>query len=265
MTVILHNAKDLEKYELRARDGKIGHVRDFFFDEQQWRVRYLIVDTGTWLESREVLISPVAIRQIDAGEETISVELTREQVQQSPSIDRDQPVSREHEAALTQYYNWPSYWGATATGFPDIGFAMPVPISPAGMTRAKSTGGAGAAGAAIATAPADAHLRSVRAVSQHSIEAVDGSIGHVHDFLIDEASWAIRYLVVDTRIWWPGRKVLISPQWIDDVGWSNSKVRVGLTRQAVKESPPFDPANPPTSDYAGQLHDHYGRPRYTDE
>jgi hypothetical protein len=262
---MLQNAVKLEHHELRARDGKIGHVQDFFFGDRQWTVRYLVVDTGSWLASRKVLISPVAVQVVNHDDKVISVDLTQAQVRDSPTIDSEQPVSREHEAALTSYYDWPAYWGAA--GFPDTGFATPVvpmvPIDIAGAggiddpilagDRTKNADPAGA------TRAEGHHLRSVRAVTGHTIEAIDGSIGHVDDFLIDDASWEIRYLVVDTRNWWPGKKVVITPDMIHSVGWNEAKVRLGVTRAAVKASPPYDPEKGLTPDYAGHLRDHYAR------
>ena len=269
---MLRHAKELEHYELRARDGKIGHVDDFFFDDRTWTVRYLVVDTGTWLDSRKVLISPTAVSRAEWDKKCLPVNLTQEQVRNSPSIDTEVPVSREHEAALTQYYNWPAYWGAA--GFPEMGFALPIaPILPANIPAAHAndrheSGGASASSAAQESRDArggtavheDRHLRSVRAVTGHGIEATDGAIGHVDDFLIDDRSWEIRYLIVDTRNWWPGKKVILAPQWIHEVGWDEAKVRVDLARAVIKSSPAYDPTQQVTPDYAGQLHRHYGRP-----
>jgi hypothetical protein len=257
---MLRNAKDLEQFELRARDGKIGHLVDFFFDDQRWAVRYLVVDTGTWLDSRKVLISPVAVSRVEWDQRLLPLDLTQEQVRNSPRIDTEQPVSREHEAALLQYYNWPSYWGIA--GFPDVGFAMPVPVVPFQPPLA-SVHHEAADRAGATAVHEDHHLRSVRAVTDHLIEAADGSIGHVDDFLIDDREWQIRYLVVDTRNWWPGKKVLIAPQWIARVGWEEAKVYVDLTRTAIKTSPAYDPAAPLTPDYAGLLDQHYSRFRET--
>jgi hypothetical protein len=256
---MLRNAKDLEQFELRARDGKIGHVVDFFFDDQRWTVRYLVVDTGTWLDSRKVLISPVAVSRAEWDRRLLPLNLTQDQVRHSPRIDTEQPVSREHESALLQYYNWPSYWGVA--GFPDVGFVgsvIPVPsYAPPPDVRKESAGGT--------VVHEDHHLRSVRAVTGHGIEAVDGMIGHVDDFLIDDRAWEIRYLVVDTRNWWPGKKVLIAPQWIARVGWDEAKVHVDLSRHAIKSSPAYDPSGPLTPDYAAQLDAHYLRHRHAEK
>lgn len=246
---MLRNAKELEQFELRARDGKIGHLADFFFDDQHWTVRYLVVDTGTWLDSRKVLISPSAVSRVDWQKRVLALDLTQDQVRHSPSINTEQPVSREHEAALIQYYNWPAYWNNAV--FPDAGFSLPVvpliPVAP--VTHSEPV--------AATAVHEDHHLRSVRAVTMDSIEASDGSIGHVDEFLIEDLEWTIRYLVVDTRNWWPGKKVLIAPQWIAKVGWEESEVKVDLTREAIKSSPAYDPAEPLTPDYAGRLEEHY--------
>jgi hypothetical protein len=264
---MLRHAKELERYELRARDGKIGHVSDFYFDDRTWTVRYIVVDTGSWLNSRKVLISPAAVSRAEWDQRLLPVNLTQEQVRNSPGVDTERPVSREEETALTQYYNWPAYWGAP--GFPEVGFALPImPIMPVDVSGATGTdhpglaarSGAGRESRTGAAVHEDRHLRSVRAVTGHGIEATDGSIGHVDDFLIDDLSWEIRYLTIDTRNWWPGKKVLVAPQWINEVGWDEAKVCIDLTREAVKSSPPYDPGQQVTPDYAGQLHQHYGRP-----
>lgn len=248
---MLRKAKELEQFELRARDGRIGQVGDFFFDDQHWTVRYLVVDTGAPLASREVLISPVAVSRVDWQAQVLPLNLTQDQVRQSPRIDTEQPVSREHEAALLQYYNLPVYWGVS--GFPEMG--IPMPTTPFLPPSALLT--PGEKGDAPLAVHEDHHLRSVQAVTDYFIEARDGTIGHVDDFLIEDREWNIRYLVVETRNWWPGKKVLIAPQWISRVGWDDTKVHVALTRAAIKSSPAYDPAAPLTPDYAGLLDAHY--------
>lgn len=256
---MLRNAKKLEGFELHARDGRIGHVMDFFFDDRTWTVRYLVIDTGTWLQSRKVLIAPAALGVARWDEAVLPVSLTKEQVRGSPAPDPAQPVTREHEAALLQYYNWPAYW--TAAAFPEAAIGLPMmPIAqPLNAVGAAEQGRATAA--KMAGAPPDFHLRSVRNVTGFHLEATDGAIGHVDDFLLDDRSWAVRYLIVDTRNWLPGKRVIIAPQWIQAVGWEDAKVHVDLTRQAIKGSPPYKPDELITPDYAAQLHDHYGRPR----
>ena len=92
-------------------------------------------------------------------------------------------------------------------------------------------------GAHATSTPNDCHLRSSNAVIGHHIEATDGEIGHLEDLLIDDHTWAIRYLIVNTSNWWSGRRVLVSPDCIKNVSWSEAKVSVDLTRQAVSDLP----------------------------
>ncbi len=264
---MLLNAKKLERCELRARDGKIGHVDDLLFDDRHWRLRYLVADTGTWLNSRLVLISPVALGAPEWERHMIPVDLTREQVRQSPPLESVQPISREHEALLSQYYSWPMYWAGG--DFLDGGLSMPImPVdleAAGGGERARfpSRDAADQPAAAHATGTDEPQPRSMRNVSTYSIEATDGLVGHVDDFLLDERTWDVRYLVVDTRQWLPGKKVLIAPQWINEVGWDDARVHVGLSRARIKNSPAFNPSEPLGSEYTTSLHDHYGRPRHS--
>jgi sporulation protein YlmC with PRC-barrel domain len=263
---MLRSMSDLEGYAIRATDGTIGHVKDFYFDDEDWVVRYLIVDTGSWLSSRKVLISPIAVGQSSWADKILSVSITREQVKNSPDIDTDKPVSRQHEMEYLGYYSYPYYWGGAGFWGPGIYPSM----------RAMGDGYAGS-NSEYLTAAADQtqlarearrhenddpHLRSGKAVMKYHIEASDGGIGHLQGLLLDQDTWAIRYLIVDTSNWWLGHQVLIAPQWIKNVSWPDHTVRVNLTRQAVKDAPPYDPAL--TLDRAKEigLHKHYERAGY---
>jgi hypothetical protein len=256
---MLRNARDLEQLEVHASDGAIGHVRDLFFDDQRWQVRYIVVGTGSWMEGREVLISPAAVRRVGGGERphVLEVGLTRQQVERSPAVNTQQPVSREHEAALIQYYQWPMYWAAA--GMPDAGLGLP--IAPLAMSAPLPAIADRSAGAVAEAVQEDYHLRSVRAVRNHHIEARDGGVGHVEDFLVEDTDWSVRALVIDTRNWWPGKQVLIAPDWIDRVGWVEARVFVGLPREAIKSSPEFDRTAPIAPGYLDRLHAHYRWPR----
>jgi hypothetical protein len=258
---MLRSMSDLEGYVIRATDGPIGHVKDFYFDDVAWVLRYLIVDTGSWLSSRKVLISPMAIGQSNLADKSLSVSITREQVKNSPDIDTDKPVSRQHEMEYLGYYSYPYYWGGA--GFWGAG------VYPSSMLMGVGFAGSGAqqptAEAAHARAERDAvrhqdddpHLRSGKAVMKYDIEAIDGGIGHVQGLLIDEDTWAIRYLIVNTSNWWLGHQVLIAPQWIKNVSWPDHAVLVNVTRQAVKDAPPYQSAV--TLDRVEEigLHKHY--------
>lgn len=251
---MLRNIKDIFGHELRATDGPIGEVRDVYFDDHAWNVRYFVVKTGHWLNSRLVLISPEVAHVPEWNRDILPVALSKEQVKNSPDIDTAKPVSRQHESALRGYYGWPTYWGSA--GVPDAGYTVSDTMPGARVNPGREAG-------TYATTD-EPNLRSAHAVAGSAIEATDGGIGHVEDFLVDDQGWRIRYLVIDTRNWLPGRKVVVSPEWIRQVSWDESRVFVDLTRDAIKGSPEYDPTKRFDTEYAGRLHDYYGRPRYVD-
>jgi hypothetical protein len=250
-TMLLRNAKQLEGHALRARDGVIGEVKDFYFDDRHWQIRYCVVQAGKWLQNRRVLISPVVFGDYDAAQQVFPVALTMQQVRDSPDIDTNKPVSRQHEEELASYYGWGGV-------FMDGGLAAPImtPPPPAGTSGPDLTDG---------NAPpklrGDPFLRSVNDTAGYHIVALDGAIGHAEDFLVDDEAWRIRYLVIDTRNWLPGKKVIVAPAWIRDVSWENRQVTVDLSRDAIQASPPYEPTMQWSEDYAARLHEHYGRPQ----
>ncbi len=256
---MLCNVKAIDGFTINARDGEIGRVREVYFDDERWVVRHLVVSTGGWLSGRKVLISPHSITGIDRDGKRLGASLTRKQVEDAPDIDTDKPVSRQNEASYYDYYGYPYYWtGAGLWGaaafpltYPMAGAALAVPPLRTGAARELDELQAAEHEAA------DSHLRSSDEVIGYHIEASDGSIGHVADFLFDDQSWAIRYAVVDTGNWLPGKRVLISPDWIESVSWNERRVYVDVTRKAVEASPGYDPDAPFSSTYEQQLHEHY--------
>jgi hypothetical protein len=244
--VMLRNFTTLKHMSIGAADGEIGRVRDAYFDDHEWTLRYLVVNPGSWLTARRVLISPWAIRDVSWQGQRVDVALTREQVRNSPGIDSDQPVSRQHEAAYYDYYGYPYYWMGP--------YAWGAVMIPKEIAQKGSPGEA----AQRATGKGDPNLRSANEVAGYHIEAVDGSIGHVEDFIFDDQTWGLRYFVVDTRNWLPGRQVLISTDWIDNVSWEERKAFVALTRDEVRNSPEYDPASF-TEAAEDELHHHYHR------
>ena len=246
---MLNKARTLNGYKLESLDGEIGKVKEFYFDDQHWAIRYLVADTGNWLTGRQVLISPYAPVAVIEGEQKIAVDLTKKQIEDSPSLNSDKPVSRQFEEAYYGYYGWPAYWdGSYMWG----SYSYPSIVREREKWR-QSTQNEKAW---------DPHLRSTHDVSGHHIQAADGEIGHVDDFIIDDETWAIRYLIIDTRNWWPGKKVLVSPQWIERISWSESKVFVNLPLETIKQSPEYTEESLLTRDYESRLHGHYNRKGY---
>jgi sporulation protein YlmC with PRC-barrel domain len=238
---------DLKGYALGATDGEIGSVSDFLFDDSFWAVRYLVADTTKWLPGRRVLISPIALGRIDWHKKVIPVSLTRDQVKNSPDID-SRDFSRDQESAYFDYYGWPYYWvGGQVWG---------AEISPGGLAAAQKT-----VSERLQEEAGDTSLRSAAELTGYHIEATDGAIGHAEDLVIDDETWEVRYLIVDTQNWWPGKKVLVSPEWIDRISWDDAKVYVDLSRQAIQNSPEYGPGALDRT-YEERLYEHYGRPPY---
>jgi hypothetical protein len=241
----------------------LGKVDDFYFDGDSWSIRYIVVDTGGWITGRQVLIPRQAVEAVIPEKEQLSVNLTRQQVQDSPGIEQDPPVSRKYEADLHSYYGWPPYWGGGAGvgAFGVGGVGMGVGVGGVGVPPAIPGDASRRATEAPAETSEETRIRSTHEVTGYAIEASDGNIGHVEDFLISPDDWTIGYVIVDTRNWLPGgRKVLVSPWWVSDVDWLARKVVVDHTRESIKASPEFDPSQPFTDDYRERLHAHYGRP-----
>jgi hypothetical protein len=245
--------KHLKDFTIRATDGELGTVADLYIDDESWAIRYLVVDTGHWLSGRQVLISPMSVIHLDWDAKKLAVALTMHQVEHSPEIATHLPVSRQHEATFLGYYGYPYYWGGPYLWGPAF--------YPAGLAISPNDSG-GALAERTVSESADSHLRSTEALTGYNIEAADGEIGHVDGFVVDDEAWAIRYIEVATRNWWPGKKVLVSPAWIKRVSWTDSTVYAGLTRDAIKEAPEYIESRPVTREYEKRLHLHYGRPPY---
>ncbi|MBN1837754.1 MAG: PRC-barrel domain-containing protein [Spirochaetales bacterium] len=250
---MLQYASRLEGFTIHARDGDVGKIQDMYFDDEQWAVRHLVVRAGGWLFGRRVLISPLSVERLDWEAKEVRTWLSREQVEKSPDIDTDQPVSRQQERKLHLYYGMPVYWGGSALW----GNQM-IPAAMALKNRLPEE----EQEAVDESVEGDSHLRSRREVNSYYIQARDGDLGHVEDFLLEEESWAFRYLVVDTRNWLPGRKVLVHPAWIEEVSWYDQRVRVDLERERIRSSPEFHEPEDVTRDYEALLFDHYGRSGY---
>ena len=258
---MLRSSKHLEHYAVHATDGLIGHVRDFYFDDKAWVVRYLVVETDGWLSGREVLISPISLGHWDDAESLLSVSLSKAQVEDSPGLDTHHPISRQHEMDYLGYYGYPYYWDGNglwgAGSFPSlVRMSGNDPDVQGESSHASQMQEAGSA------AGDDPHLRSINAMHNYRIEANDGEIGRVRGFLVEEATWAIRYLVVETGHWWSGHQVLIVPEWIRAVSWLDRSVNVVVTRHQISTAPAYDAALLLERKDEEALFKHYGSTGY---
>lgn len=253
---MIKNASAINGYAIMASDGHLGTVSDFLFDDKTWLVRWLVVETGNWLPGRKVLLPAFALGYLNPERRELSVQLNRQEVKDSPDIDAERPVSRQMETGIYDYYGWSPDWASGpymgGLGF-DYGYVggtvAPLP-SPVSSQREQD----------IITARRsddDPHLRSTKAIAGYHIHAKDGEIGHVEDFVIEEVDWSIRYLIVDTKNWWPGRKVLVSPRSVREINWTDNLVNLDLDRQHIKNSPMYDSSVTIDRNYEQNFHQYY--------
>ena len=251
------SVKSLISYGIQETDGDIGEIVDLYFDDQSWTVRYIVVETGNWFSGKKVLISPQSFQQPDWENKKILVNLTKDQIRNSPDIDTDKPVSRQQEEQLNGYYPWVEYWGTSSAHGAGIFGSMPSDlyyenVEPQQPPVTEST--------QFTNQNNDSHLQSTESINGYNIHALDGEIGKVTDYIIDDASWQLKYFVVETGSWLDSKKVLLSTKWIKEVNWENSIVIVNITTEAVKNSPEFDESEPINETSEHQLFDYYGRP-----
>ena len=253
---MLRNLKDLEGFSLHATDGNIGEIKEFYFDDRHWAVRYLVVETGTWMASKKILLSPISIKHIDWENRELSVGVSREQVKNSPSIDTHKPVSRQNEIDYLAYYGYPQYWGgSTLWG----SFSAPYMMTP-GYHPNPDMPFVADPDTQITneTASFDHHLRSSSEVINYRIEAIDDEVGHLEGLLIDPDTWAIRYLILNTSNWWLGHLALINPHLINKVSWPESKLFVEVTRDKIKTAPHYDATMTLDLNAQNAVDQHYG-------
>lgn len=249
---MIHSLDSLKNTDIAARDGSLGDVHDLLFDDHSWKLRYLVVDTGNWLPGRRVLISPESIDRTDPNGDTLSLDLTRKEIKDSPGIDADAPVSRQNEIALADHFRWPYYWDA----FPATYAATP--LIPMMQSESEAAGPRPGSEEAFLER-GDPNLRSAREVEGYHVAARDGDIGHISDFLFSEDDWALRFLVIDTRNWLPGRKVLAAPAWIRGIDWSQQKLLVDADKKTIEQAPRYETGMAIDEDLERRIFAHYGR------
>lgn len=242
--------KSLIGYTIEATDGEIGKVKEFYFDDRTWTIRYLIVETGSWLFGRKILLSPQALLTPDWEKHTFPVNLTMAQIKDSPKIDTDKPISRQHEMDLYKYYPWGNYYWGSSMGIGNMGMSYPLSIKEAVEKKADKS--------VADESDEDPNLRSTDVVTGYNIKATDGEIGDVEDFIINDKTWTIDFIEVDTGNWFSGKKVLISPYWIREIIWETSLVIVNASEDQVKNSPEYVPNQEISDSYEADLHKYYG-------
>ncbi|MEO9230349.1 MAG: PRC-barrel domain-containing protein [Devosia sp.] len=251
---MLWTASKIKGYAVAASDGDIGTVNDLLFDDSSWVVRWLVVETGNWFAGRKVLLPTSTLGHADPLLQKFSVKLTRQQVKDSPDVDSERPVSRQIETDLYGHYGWYPYWGYGGyMGGYGYGSFMGSPFLGPGPSERRSEEEALQA----RRDHEDPHLRSVAAVDGYHIHATDGEIGHVEDILVEETDWSIRYLIVDTKNWWSGQHVLISPRSARDVSWNDRVIDLTVDRETVRSSPTYDASMTIDRDYEDRFNAFY--------
>jgi hypothetical protein len=231
---MLDEAKKLIGSKLHTVDGEAGRVDDIYFDDHFWTVRYLVASTCDWLSGKRVLVAPSVLQSVNRDQRRVDANLTRLQIENGLPAEAEKPISRRFELEYSWRFGMPMYWGFE-------------PERLAALRRLRR---------------GDPHLRSTRAVTGYTIHAVDGEIGRIEDFLIDDVDWVIRYLIVDAHRWLPGRRVLISPDWIEHINWRRRHAVTELDRHAIEQAPAYPTELPLARDYEIVLHRHYHREGY---
>ena len=215
----------LSSYTVIGNDGEIGKVEDVYFDEEMWTVRYIVVKTGATFLSEKLFVSPVSIDKFDHTNELIRIGITKDEAQKAPDPG-DEPVSRKYEKDFSLYYRINPYWiGSGAWGSANTAREMAqqeVQILESDLEEDES------------------HVHQAKHVTRYELAVTDGSFGKIDDLLIDESSFKIKYFVADMRKWLPGgKKVLISPQWIEEIEWAAARIRINVTRDQLESAPEY--------------------------
>jgi sporulation protein YlmC with PRC-barrel domain len=242
----------IKGFTLAATDDTIGRVKDFLFDEEHWTVRYMVADTGRWIPRRKVLISPVSLDKPDWNEKAFYVNLTKQQIKDQPDLDSDAPVSRRHEKKWFESYEYPYYWRGSF-------YAWGYGVTPPALFNSPSSG---EEESSCESMNEESCLRSLEEVRKYHVIAKDGEIGRVEDLVMDDETWTIRYVMVNTDRGLPGTTVILSPKWFEAFDWREKTLRCSLLRDTIESSPPFNPTNPIRRRYEEDLHTYYAREPY---
>ncbi|MEJ2024010.1 MAG: PRC-barrel domain-containing protein [Deltaproteobacteria bacterium] len=247
---MLRSSRNLMEIVIQAEDGEIGRCKDFLVDEMSWIIRYMVADTSKWLPGRKVLIPPDVLKTPDWDLKHIPVQMTRAQIEQSPVLDEDAPVSRRYEKRYYGHFGWPPYWvGSAALGE----VPNPYPISEMqSHVEDKNTD------------PKKPHFPSLKQLRDFPVKAEGEDVGHLHDCMMDLPDWIVRYLVVDISKWYQlkARKILLIPEAVTNIDLIDREIRTNIMREDMKNCPEYNEETPLDRDFEVVLHDYYGWPKY---
>jgi hypothetical protein len=215
---MLQDIEEIYGDKLAALDGDIGHVKEFYFDDKTWTIRYLVADMGSWLTGRHVLLSPDTFGRLDKQEKTLHVKLHKKQIENSSSLESHRSISRQYEM---EYYCYPA---EAPVNWPAVNRVLIPSLKSDAEAHLQHH------------RRAEKHLQSTRAVTGYSIQATDGTIGHVSGLLTDDQTWTIREVVVETGHWYPNKQILISINKIERISYEESKIFVNLTKADIQRT-----------------------------
>lgn len=216
---MLQDSKRITGRIIQASDGDVGQVTDFLFDDTSWSLRYLVVETGPWLNGRRILLAPESFeRNAFYISDPLPTKLTREQIGNSPLFDNHQKISRDYEENYYDHHGWSGYWNRSN---PED-TAISAMVSPAQMRE---------------IAPDRPHLHSVNSISGFHLHAKDGNIGKVSSVSIETRKWKVAEIVVETGHWYSGKQILILTETIERISYDNSAIYVDLSLDDIRTTP----------------------------
>ena len=262
---MLRSAKTIIGYHLQAQNGKIGTCSDFLFDEEYWSVRYMVADTGGWLSGKKVLVSPQLFGDPSWASRTFPVLLTKEEIEKAPSLDTHEPVSRRYEKMWLNHFGFKYYW-ITSGGLAP-GYVISSPYQPTSKSDAADTAPEKKSpdNQQVENDTADddeIRLRSVNEIVGYRINARGELFGEVEEFIVDDTTWIIRYVVMNTGGWFSGKKVLAPPEWIESISWHDRDVVMNVVRSSIEACPEYEPSRPINREYEQVLYDYHGKPHH---
>jgi len=255
----LHTFKKLDGIQVQTGDAAVGKVKDIFFDDKTWAIRYFVVDTGNWLARNRVLVSPIFLEPFSWDAKNVPVRLSLEQLEKCPPIESDKPISRQYESSYFAYYNISPYWHGSglwgAYHYPHELRRHQYPVE-SQQVNLQST---------PSTKQGDPHLRSAKEIKGYGINAMDGEFGRVHDFIFDTETFTIRYFVIKTIDFFTSRKALVSPRWVSSIDWVQQRIDLSFRMDTIKSAPVYEADEPPSRQLEMETHRHYGQPFYREE
>jgi hypothetical protein len=198
--VMIIASKHLQGVCVVGSEGAAGCVLDVLFDDRSWHVKYLVVRLGGRLSAWHVLLKPDLVTHAAWTERELHVPLSGREFRQLPGVQSDPPVAYRQELQAARFSAW------------EAGRIEDVVLD------------------------GDPHLRNMRAVTGHRVEASDGPVGRIAEFIIDDEYWTVRYVVVNTGRLLPSLRVLIAPTWVETISWEDRVVRLSATREELESS-----------------------------